>query len=59
MSEEKKFENKTLPYEIVVKYQNTLRVPLDFWRFRVVTNVLRQPLHCIESYKKRYSSEKQ
>jgi hypothetical protein len=46
-----------LPYPIVVKYENTLRVSEDNWRFRCITNVLRQTAAQIENYRLRYEKQ--
>jgi len=47
---------KSLPYKIMVQYEQTLRNPKDTWAFRSVTNVLRQNSLQIENYRKRYAS---
>ena len=52
LDQSKKF--KVLPYKIMVKYENTLRISEDFWKFRCITNVLRQNSQQIDNYRKRY-----
>lgn len=43
-----------LPYSMVVQGEASVRPKEDFWRFRVITNVLRGTPPQIKSFKERY-----
>ena len=52
---EKKQAFFPLPYPMMVKAQESVRPKEDFWKFRVLTNVLRQTPAQIKKYKERYN----
>jgi hypothetical protein len=47
----------SLPYPMMVKAQEAVRPKEDFWKFRVLTNVLRQTPAQIKKYKERYNGD--
>lgn len=55
MSNEKKPSQFEVPYPLVVQYETVLRDTLEFWKFRSITNLIRQNPKQIEKIKKRYS----
>jgi hypothetical protein len=44
----------SLPYSLVVEYENSIRQKIDFWRLRTIAVVLRQPPDAIKSFSDRY-----
>ncbi len=43
-----------VPYQMTVLGESSVRSKEEFWRFRTITNVIRQTPKQIENYKNRY-----
>lgn len=54
--EEKKPVAFPIPYQMVVESETAIRSKSDFWRFRVLSNILRQTPRQIEQFQKRYEN---
>lgn len=52
--ESQKNKTKNVPYTTIVNFENSLRQKMDGWRFRVITNVLRQSPSQIIRFTDRY-----
>ena len=55
-NQQNQVKNLTLPYQIMVEYENYLRQKADVWRFRCLTNVIRQSPQQIDKFVQRYGS---
>lgn len=44
----------SVPYQMTVLGESSVRSKEEFWRFRTLTNVIRQTPKQIENYKSRY-----
>jgi hypothetical protein len=53
----KKPEFFPLPYPLMVQSETQVRDTQEFWRFRTITNVLRQSPDQVKKFKERYNDK--